>query len=414
MYRSHQSNRSIKRKRLRYKLQQLSLLIGFVLLSTCQPTDNGKVVTDQFSILNTSSLELGHGYEFEGNGKNHSDINLTKTYTYVDMDSLEMPIITAELVDCLHQQLRVLKLRKQKKHQKLGNLNVSLDQLEETINELIAWQHTKPIGLPKSLDAYQIQGEDKKGNVHFTGYFTPIIKVNKVKDDRFKYPLYTRPKDWEGELPTRRAIEEGGVLDGMGLELAYAENKLDIYFMQVQGSGYVEYPDGTQSLFSYDGTNKHPYRSIGQYLVSREDISAKNISLTGIKRFFRQNPDLVDEVLFINESYTFFTPKNNKPKGAGHVPLTADYSIAVDRRYIPLGSCLLAYMPVISPDGELRRHEYRFLLAQDIGGAIKGPGHVDVYSGVGGIGQEKASALHHYGKLWLLLPKDKEDLSSIQ
>lgn len=407
MYRSHINNRVFNWLPQSRIFRVFILFIFLMPLQTCQQgVQDEVVVTDEFSILNTSSLGLGHGYEFEGNGKDRSDINLTKTYTYTSLDSLEMPIITAGLVDALHEQLKVLKRRKQKKHQKLGNLPVSLDQLEVTIKELIAWQHTKPIGLPQTIDAYQIQGEDKKGNVHFTGYFTPIIKVKKNKDARFKYPLYTRPKDWEGDFPTRQEIEEGGAFNGMGLELAYADNKLDIYFMQVQGSGYVEYPDGSQSLFSYDGTNKHPYRSIGQYLVSREDIPAKNISLLGIKRFFRQNPDLVDEVLFVNQSYTFFTPKNNRPKGAGHVPLTADYSIAVDRRYIPLGSCLLAYVPVISTDGELKRHEYRFLLAQDIGGAIKGPGHIDLYSGIGKIGQEKASALHHYGKLWLLLPKE--------
>lgn len=370
----------------------------------CQPpgTDSEEII----GIIDDSEIPLlGRGYDFKGNGKDYDAEKLKKLYTQATEDTLDFPIIDAQLVDALKQQLRLLKLRKQKKIQQLGNLEVSLDDLEATINELLAWQHTKPIGLSQNIDAYQIWGNDKKGNVQYTGYFTPIIKVHTRKTKRYKYPIYTRPKDWEGEYPTRREIEEGGALDGMGLELAYADNKVDIYFMQVQGSGYVEYRNKKQVLFSYDGTNKHPYRSIGRYLVDREDIDAKNISLDGIRRFLGKNPALLDTVLFVNQSYTFFTPKSKKIIGAGHVPLTTDYSIAVDRRYIPLGSCMLALMPIINPEGKLQKHEWRFLIAQDIGGAIKGAGHVDVYSGIGDEGKDKASALHHYGKMWLLLPK---------
>jgi len=111
--------------------------------------------------------------------------------------------------------------------------------------------------------------------------------------------------------------------------------------------------------------------------------------------------------LFANPNYIFFKPSKNKPKGAGHVPLTAKYSIAVDRKYIPLGSCLLAQIPIIGENKKFSHYEFRFLIAQDIGGAINGPGHVDLYQGIGKIGQKNASALHHYGKLWLLLPKEE-------
>lgn len=381
------------------------LLINLLLISCNSDSSLSEKRIRNESIM-PDSFFLGMGYDFEGNGKDKEAPKLPKTFTQTASDTLDFPIIDGDLVTALEEHLRLLRLRKQKKIQNIANIQVNLDQLEATIKELLAWQYTKPTKLLETLDAYQTWGEDKHGNVHFTGYFTPIIKVRKKKEGPYQYPIYTRPKDWKGKLPTRREIEEGRVLDGLGLELAFAKNKLDIYFMQVQGSGYVAYPDGSQKLFSYDGTNKHPYRSIGRYLVEHDEISAKNISLDGIKRFFKQHPDLVDEVLYINQSYTFFTVKSSKPKGAGHVPLTPLYSVAADRRYFPLGSCLLGYVPVISPDGTLQKHEWRFLLAQDIGGAINGAGHLDVYSGIGKIGRERASALHHYGKVWLLLPKE--------
>ncbi|MEL6924108.1 MAG: MltA domain-containing protein, partial [Bacteroidota bacterium] len=206
--------------------------------------------------------------------------------------------------------------------------------------------------------------------------------------------------------PTRAEIDGDGALDGRGLEIAYAKNLVDVYFMQVQGSGYVEFRNGERKLFAYDGTNKHPYRSIGRHMVDNNIIEAQFISMSRIKRYLNQHPNMRDSVLFHNPSYTFFTPQQSSPRGAGLVPLTSDYSIAVDPKYIPLGSCLLGWVPIINERGHLLRHEFRFLVAQDVGGAIKGAGHIDLYSGTGLEGRKKASYLHHYGKLWLLLPKE--------
>ena len=126
---------------------------------------------------------------------------------------------------------------------------------------------------------------------------------------------------------------------------------------------------------------------------------------------------MIDSVLFANPSYVFFEPAQSRPKGAGLVPLTSMHSIAVDTRYIPLGSVLLATVPVINKRNQVIRHEYKLLVAQDVGGAIKGPGHVDLYTGIGTAARRKASALHHYGKLWLLLPnsdKTEEPLAMNQ
>lgn len=382
------------------------LFLGFFLfLFSIDGCENPNVILNSSSLVDSTKLALGHGYDFPNNGKDKKAPILEETYNITPLDSLELPVISEGLIEALEYQLKLLQIKKQKKEQRLGNLDITLHQLEIVIEQLLAWQYTQPLGLSKILDAYQIKGEDLRGNVHFTGYFTPVIKVRKEETSRYKYPIYTRPKNWEGSYPTRAEIDGEGVLANRGLEIAYARNPVDIYFMQVQGSGYVEYPNGKRMLFSYDGTNKHPYRSIGRYLVNEKLISAKHISMNGIKRLLLKNPHMIKEVLYINPSYTFFTPKKSKPIGAGLVPLTTDHSIAVDRKYIPLGACLLAKVPVVNERGRLLRHEFRFLVGQDVGGAIKGAGHVDLYSGDGIEGKKKASYLHHYGKLWLLLPK---------
>lgn len=332
---------------------------------------------------------------------------MAEVYQAVQLDTFNLPVIDGQFVEALHNNLELLRLQQRKRNQQVGSLRITFEELEEVIQALIAWQHTLPYGLHEHLEAHQIWGSDRKGNVRFTGYFTPVVKVRKEPKGAYRHPLYGRPLEWEGGLPTRRQIEGEGVLQGMGLELAYAADKVDIYYMQVQGSGFVEYPNGQLDLLAYNGTNRHPYRSIEKYIIGREDISPANLSISGIRRYLKNHPALLDTVLFQNPSYTFFSRKrSSQPKGAGSVPLTDGYSVAVDRRYIPLGSCLLAAFPVFDREQHrVVRHEYRFLAAQDVGGAIKGPGHIDLYTGVGSDAARQAGRINHYGRLWLLLPK---------
>ena len=332
---------------------------------------------------------------------------MAEIYQPVALDSFDLPIINGKFVEALQNNLDLLRLQTRKKNQQVGNLRITYEELEETIRTLIAWQHTKPFGLNEQLEAHQIWGADQRSNVRFTGYFTPVIKVRKEPKGPYQHPLYDRPLEWQGALPTREEIEGGNALKGMGLELAYAADKVDIYYMQVQGSGFVEYPNGQLDLLAYNGNNRYPYRSIEKYIADRDDITPNNLSISGIRNYLKQYAALRDTILFQNPSYTFFTRKRSSlPKGAGSVPLTSGYSIAVDRRYIPLGSCLLAAFPVYNrKKNRVVRHEYRFLVAQDVGGAIKGPGHIDLYTGVGSEAAKVAGRINFYGRLWLLLPK---------
>ncbi len=129
-----------------------------------------------------------------------------------------------------------------------------------------------------------------------------------------------------------------------------------------------------------------------------------SITVAGIKKYFKENPDKRNEVLAQNPSYTFFDANGSRPIGSGTVPLTPGHSIAVDKSKIPLGSVLLAKVPIYY-QGELVDHEYKILLPQDVGGAIKGAGHIDFYQGSGKKGQLEAAKYHHHGQLWILTPK---------
>jgi membrane-bound lytic murein transglycosylase A len=392
------------------KPQRLLLLAAIMMAFLQCQIPNVTEPVNEIPQVNEKSVKLSdNSYDFHGNGKQvGAEIPALNSESL--LEKVELPRFTNELIKGLNYQLKVLNYRKKDQLKTYGKVDPSIEKLEKTVQLLLEQQHTDNPDFTTTLDALQLEGDDGLGSVYFTGYFTPVLKVSRVQTDEFKYPIYARPKNWSGKLPTRRQIDGEGVLKNKGLEIAYTKNLLDIYFMQIQGSGIVEYPDGSSQILAFAGANGHKYRSVGKYLMKKGYADAQNVSLKRIKKFFSENPHLVDPLLYINESYVFFSlvKYQKTPKGAGHVPLTTEYSIAVDKRYIQIGSCLLAKVPIINKRNQIDRFEYRILIAQDVGGAIKGPGRVDLYTGVGDEGRRKASALHHYGSLWLLLPKESE------
>lgn len=392
------------------QIKMLPVATGLLFLSACH-LSNDRNLSKEISQTEIQEQLLGSDLELRRNGKVKNVPEMSDLYTADNFEtSTTLPKIGVDLIGGLENQKRLLKKRNRRDRvHKAGNLKVSSDQLLKTV-EILQEASTDPnFDFAKQLSAYQLSGKDKKGNVNFTGYFTPILKVSKTKTKTFKYPLYTRPLDWVGEMPTREEIDGHGVLEGMDLILAYAANPVDVYFMQVQGSGIVEYPDGTKELFSNNGHNGHRYRSIGRYMIENGLTTPQYVSINSIRKILGEHPEWLDEVLFSNPSYVFFRPLNARPKGAGQVPLTAGHSIAVDPKYIPVGSTLLAAVPIHDKKGNFSHHEYRILLAQDTGGAINGPGHVDLYTGIGRKAKREAGYTHHYGSLWLLLPKEMEE-----
>ena len=350
-------------------------------------------------------------YQRYNNGKIKFANQKPEIFAESSLDSLDFPEFNDKLVNAIESQLKVLKMRKSNKNQRIAGLDVSIQKLESTIDILLDnAKNGEPIS--KDLAAYQTWGKDKKGHVKYTGYFTPEIKVKKTPDAKYKYPLYRKPKNWEGKLPTRAEIDGEGALEGLGLELAYAKNPVDIYYMQVQGSGYAKFVDtGEKILFRFNGGNGKKYKSIEKYILRNDHIKVKKLNIDGIKRYIATHPEQMEEILFSNPSYTFFRPTKSAVKGAAGVPLVEDISIAADPKYFPLGSVVLASVPNYDKKGKITDHEFRILLPQDTGAAIRGAGHVDIYSGLGTTGKYKASSIYHYGNMWILLPQENTQLA---
>ena len=368
--------------------------------------ESSLLIEEPINPFDTLPALLGHGYEFEGNGKVEEE-NLYSPSSNSILDSFPLPQMKQELKDGLKKQLQILR------HAKVNGVSfdervIDSKDLSAVINYLLKQENNSPV-IFDDFTAYQLEGEDKNGNVHFTGYFTPILEVRKKQDSIFKFPIYRYPVNWNGKLPSRKEIVEDELLKGRDLEIAYAKDLFSIYTMQVQGSGIVEFENGEQKLLAFAGGNQYPYRSIGRYMIDQGYMSKRSASLERIKKYFEDNPHYVNEILNINQSYVFFSPQESMPIGAGNEPLTPFYSIAVDREHIPLGAVLLANIPILNENNEISHHEWRFVLAQDVGAAIKGPGHVDVYMGVGKEARRQASFLHHYGQLYMILPKDLEN-----
>ena len=338
---------------------------------------------------------------------------LPEVYTNASWFDLGFPEISEEATLALKHHKHILKSRKFRNTHKMGNLSVTDNDFAEVIDLLVEREGVRPDDLHQYLDAHQVWGGKKKGNVLFTGYYTPVVKAKKKKSGKYKYPIYANPEGWIGPMPSRREIEKEDALAGLGLELAYADDPVDISIMQLQGSGYIDFVDtGERRLFRFAGHNGHRYRNIQHFFKQNKDIKIGDVSFNGIKRFLQRNPSLTDSVLHFNPAYTFFDSQAGLVKGAGEVPLMKTISVAADPKYFPAGSVLLASMP-ITKKGKVTHHEYRILLPQDVGSAVKGTGHIDVYCGVGSAGQKMASNLHHYGKVWMLTPKRNRQMASL-
>ncbi|EAR54433.1 putative membrane-bound lytic murein transglycosylase A [Photobacterium sp. SKA34] len=253
------------------------------------------------------------------------------------------------------------------------------------------------------IEAAQMGGGDNKGNVMFTGYYSPVIELRHTPNATFRYPVYAMPK-CQGRCPSRAEIYNGA-LKGKGLELGYSKSMLDIFMMEVQGSGFVHYEDNDQlEYFGYNGKNGHRYVSIGRVLIDRGEVPKEKMSLKAIQEWVSTHSDTeVRELLEQNPSFVFFKPtKTLDVKGSAGIPLLANAAVAADRKYIPMGSALLAEVPELDAQGNWTgKHVLRLLLALDTGGAVK-KNHLDLYHGMGKQAGTDAGHYKHFGRVWRL------------
>lgn len=358
-----------------------------------------------FTLLSSCSVnEIDSSNDFENNGR---DTSALKRETLYLKESLPpgLPMPDESFENGLQQQLKYLN-RIGDKDFVLENTQTSAADLKIVAQEIGKWLHNP--ALQPQLIAHQLSGQDQRGNVQITGYYVPVLPVRHLPDEVYRYPLYRKPaqRNVDGTYPSREEIDFENALAGQGLEIAYTSSLIDNFFLHVQGSGVVQYEDGEQKLLSWGGVNGHAYRSLGKELIERGEIDRANISAQSIRQWLSDHPDRNREILSTNPSYLFFSEGPKSPVGAANVPLTPLYSAAVDPNVIPLGSILLAQVPKLDAYGNLVGHEFRLLLAQDKGGAIKGPGHIDWYQGIGEEAHFHAGQLKHFGKVWLLLPQN--------
>ncbi|MFN3935968.1 MAG: murein transglycosylase A [Gemmobacter sp.] len=239
----------------------------------------------------------------------------------------------------------------------------------------------------------------------FTGYYEPELPGSVTRTERFAFPVYRRPPEFDGRSRwhSRAEIETRGLLRGRGLELVWLEDPVEAFFLQVQGSGRVRLPDGKVLRLGFSAKNNHPYRSIGAELVRRGAMEPHRASAQRIKAWARRNPAQVPGLLRHNPSFVFFRllpdlPPERGPIGAMGRSVTAMRSIAVDPAFVPLGA------PVwIEKDGAepLRR----LMVAQDTGTAIKGAQRADIFFGSGARAGQKAGRVRDTGRMVLLLPR---------
>jgi len=245
--------------------------------------------------------------------------------------------------------------------------------------------------------------EDGK-DAMFTGYFEPELEGDRYPSSRYKYPVYAMPEEAKVNNPwlPRREILNSDVMKGRGLEIAYVDDPVELFFLQIQGSGRIRLPDGSHIRVGYRGANGQPYRSIGVELIRRGVYDAHQVSADVIKNWVRRNLEDGRELLYHNPSYVFFrevnqVPAEDGPLGAMNRSVTAMRTIAVDPSFVPLGA------PVwIEKDGKDPLH--RLMIAQDTGSAIKGAQRADVFFGTGDAAGRAAGKLRDPGRMMVLMP----------
>ena len=310
----------------------------------------------------------------------------------------------------------------------------SLETFLELLGESQSWEELADRVRQKFI-FYQSVGRDAGNNVLFTGYYEPTISGSLTPDDHYRYPLYGVPDDlvkidlgrfrekyqgvrFVGRYESRRVvpyysreeIDSGGLLAGKGYELVWVADPIDRFFLHIQGSGRIRLVNGESFRVNYGTSNGWPYRSIGRLLIEKKAIPREVMSMQAIRRYLTQYPEEMAEVLNHNPSYVFFRKVEEGPLGNISVPVTAGRSIATDSRLFPKGA--LAFIecekPIFAQDGAIMSWKSfgRYVLNQDTGGAIRGPGRVDLFWGNGPYSRIAAGHMKHQGALYFLLLRE--------
>lgn len=254
-----------------------------------------------------------------------------------------------------------------------------------------------------------------------TGYYEPLLYGSLKKTKRYKYPVYKKPKDLiisnnsslegyksrgkykNGKIvpyDTRQEIENNPNNPNYQV-IAYVDDKVDLFFLQVQGSGKIKLDNGQLINVGYSEQNGRKYSGVGTYMLNQGYLTKEELSAQSMKNFFNENPSKVDEILNLNESYIFFKISNKDAIGSLGSVLTARRNLAVDRSFIPLGTPV--FLNTKNP--VTKEPLNQLMVAADVGGAIKGEIRADFFWGFGEDAFEYAGRMKEKGKMYVFLPK---------
>ncbi len=307
-------------------------------------------------------------------------------------------------------------------------LECTWGDLKETVQELLALLprlDAHPQYLRDNFDWYMLTP-----STLMTGYYEPLIHASPAPSVEYPFPLYGMPGDlkiadlgdfhsrWEGQrliyrvengrirpYPTRKEIDSDGVLDKKGAELAWVRDLVDVFFLQIQGSGRLIFPDGTVRHVLYAGKNGRPYVSLGKVLIHKGYMSSDDMSMQGIRTFLKNRPELVEDLLNTNPSYVFFKLAQDGPYGAMGAVLTPLVSVASDPARVPLGSVLIESV-ALPPERDEAAALSMVGLAQDRGGAITGD-HLDLFCGAGELAAFLAGHMQEPARACILVRSKK-------
>jgi membrane-bound lytic murein transglycosylase A len=244
-----------------------------------------------------------------------------------------------------------------------------------------------------------LAGNNGNSDGLFTGYFEIVLNGSRRREGPYQTPLYRPPPD--PKAYTRAQIDDGA-LAGKGLELLWVDDPIAAYFLQIQGSGVIRLTDGKTIRLGYDGGNGHSFVSIARLLVERNEVPLKDMTMQTLRDWIAAHGSAGKALMREDPSYVFFKEiAGDGPYGSEKVVLTARRSLAVDRRFIPLGVPLWLDAAQRFTTGTIRQ----LVIAQDTGGAIKGPVRGDLYWGSGDAAGKEAGATNARGHYSLLLPK---------
>lgn len=267
---------------------------------------------------------------------------------------------------------------------------------------------------------YQSVGKDQQGTVAFTGYFEPTYRASRVPTAEYRYPLFRLPANfaqWRKPHPTREVLEGA---DGLqfrqsplkGLELVWLRDRLEAFLVQVQGSARLQLTDGRMMTVGYADRTDYPYTGVGRELVKDGKLAIENLTLPNLIQYFQQHPDELSAYLPRNRSFVFFRETQGSPAiGSLGVPVTAERSIATDKSLMPPGALALiqTQLPERDRNGQWQQTSVsRYMLDQDTGSAIQGPGRVDIFMGTGKQAGDRAGLINSTGQLYYLLLKDSQ------